>query len=246
MGDRAPQHLPQRLDSAPFQLAGQLGQLPGDRDGFGARDCQRLICLVDVEVVGVPVKGQPVSAVLRVLERLREQGVVVPTAHPCGQFLVAGDSSAVLWRTGHSPGGASHGGERFIEDRLDDELVVPSVAEVALVPEFVALLGEDLVEAYVGLGYAFVALIEVELGREARRTVVVAHAEPMQMRVVPPHRGLDRDVHPWEGQVAGKLEAAPEGRLGAVQVESDPEPAAPLRDWEELGPLIASVSRRCW
>jgi hypothetical protein len=55
--------------------------------------------------------------------------------------------------------------------------MVPAVTEVVLVPELVALDGDELVKAHVVLRHAVLALVEVEGRDEVWRPVVAAGAE---------------------------------------------------------------------
>ena len=119
------------------------------------------------------------------------------------------------------------------------QLVVPAVAEVVLVPELVALLGDELVESYVVLERPVLALVDVEARDEVRRAVVAAGAEPVQVAVGPAHRRLDHVMHPRQAEVTGQLESAPDRRLRAVQVQAHPEPADLGRDREQRRRLVA-------
>jgi hypothetical protein len=82
-----------------------------------------------------------------------------------------------------------------------------------------------LVEPYVVLQNAVLALLEIKVCDEVRRPVVAARAEPMQVAVVPAHRGLDHVVQPGQGQVARQFEAPPHRRLRPVQVETHSDPS---------------------
>ncbi len=103
--------------------------------------------------------------------------------------------------------------------------MVPAVTEVVLVPELVALDGDELVKAYVVLRHAVLALVEVEGRDEVRRPVVAAGAESVQVTVRPAHHGLDHVVQPGQRQVAGQLEPPPDRWLRSVQVEANAEAA---------------------
>jgi hypothetical protein len=58
---------------------------------------------------------------------------------------------------------------RLVEHLLDPEDVIPAITEVVLVPELVALGGEELVEPYVVLQHAVLALLEIKARDEVRR-----------------------------------------------------------------------------
>src|SRR5680860_742242 len=127
---------------------------------------QRGVDLLDVEVIRMPVERQPAATVLCVFEAHGQECVVVPVAHPCGQLLVAPDTTTVLRRAGHATAGAAQCRRRLVEHRLDTEFVVPAVTEVVLVPEPVALSCHQLVEPYVALQHAVLALVEIEVRDE--------------------------------------------------------------------------------
>ena len=99
--------------------------------------------------------------------------------------------------------------------------------------------GEELVEADVVLQHAFLALVEVEVVTKYGDRWSLAGAEPVQVAVGPAHRGLDHVVQPRQGQVARQLEAPPDRRLRAVQVQAHPEPANLGRDREQGRRLVA-------
>ena len=158
------------------------------------------------------------------VEYLRELRVVVPAAHPSRQFVVPSDSAAILRRTSHPAAEAANRRRTLVEHFLDLERVVPAVTEVVDVPDGVALRTDQLVEAYVVLQHALLAFVDIEGGEKVWRSIVPAGAEAVQVAVGPAHRGLDRVVHPGEGQVARQVEPPPDRRLRADQIQPQLEP----------------------
>ena len=181
--------------------------------------------LLDVEPVGVPVERQPVAGVVGVLERGRDGRRVAPAPDPRRQLGVPPDPTAILGWAGHPTTGAAHLGGRLVEDGLHREHVVPAVPEVVLVPEPVTGAGQHLIEPDAVFEHAVLALLDVERCDEVRRPGIAARAEPVQVAVEPPHRGLDHHMQPVEGEVAGQLEPPPHRRLGTDKVEPDPKAA---------------------
>jgi len=127
----------------------------------------------------MPVQRQPVVGVRGVLEDIGQEIIVIPAAHPARQFLVTADPAAVLRRTGIPSARAADLRRRIIQDLLDSERVVPAVTEVVLVPERVALDGDELVKAYVVLRDAVLALVEVEGRDRPRWGATAASAQPI-------------------------------------------------------------------
>ena len=53
----------------------------------------------------------------------------------------------------------------------------PAIAEVVVVPEAIALVGDDLIETHLVFEHPLVALIEVELREELGSVPAIARAE---------------------------------------------------------------------
>ena len=103
--------------------------------------------------------------------------------------------------------------------------MVPTVAEVVLVEEAVPGFAENLVEAHVVLRNAVsFALDEVVGGEERHHHEVLGggpHLELVQVGVCPTHGDLNDAVQVTECDVAAQAEAAPDRRLGVIEVEAD-------------------------
>lgn len=113
--------------------------------------------------------------------------------------------------------------------------MVPAITEVVLVPELVSLHSEELVEPDVVLQQAVLALVEVEVRDEVRRPVVSAGSKAVQVAVGPAHRHLDHVVNPGQREVPGHLEAPPDRRLRAEQIETHAESGSLGRRWAQRG-----------
>jgi len=214
--------------------------------GDGAAGGDPAYLLVDLGQVeeGRVEVAQPVEPFLRPL-------VVGLAAGQRGHdVLVARDAAHVLRRAralaSETTGRRSIGVERV--HGLDLDRVRPAVAEVVLVEQPVAALGDHLVEAYVALGDALLTLgLTLGLGlvgEEGLGAVVVgarAHRELVQVGVGPPHPDLQHLVEAVERQVAREHEPTPDRRFRAVEVDADGEPSRDLRLLQQRGPAHADV-----
>ena len=219
--------------AVPCQLE-QRREFLDDRDRLRGDGGDELVRLIDVEGVGMPAVGQPGASFLGAVEHLGSECVVVVVAHPIGEFAVAPDAAAVLWWAGELPADAYRDRASAVEHLLDAQDMRPAIAEVVVIPEPVALISDDLVEAHIVFEHPLVALVEVELGEELGSVAVIARAEAVQVAVGPSHRRLDHLVQPREEDVAGNLDASPHRRLRALQVDTDTEAPHRSGDGEEL------------
>jgi hypothetical protein len=135
-------------------------------------------------------------------------------------------AAAVLGRAGSTPRGADcpYGRLNPWQDRLQLDRVLPVVAEVVVVEQPVARLDEHFVQADVILGNARLPFVNVEgtqvvLGVPAPE--VGPGAEPVQVTVGPTEGRLDDVVKVVEEQVGRKLQTAPDGRRGPLQVDAN-------------------------
>jgi hypothetical protein len=155
---------------------------------------------------------------------------VVAAGNPSGDLLVAAQAAAVLRRAGHLALQAGRSRWRVVENLFDHQHVLPSVAEVVVIEEPVALGGHHLVEPYLVFGDAFVAFAEVEPGDEVGAgTSVHPDAELVQVAVLPAHRDLQHDMQLVEHQLTGQVETTPDRRLGLHQIDPHPEAPRTLR-----------------
>jgi hypothetical protein len=111
------------------------------------------------------------------------------------------------------------------EHGLEDDRVLPVVAEVVAVEQGVARIDQQFVELDLVLGHpGLVAVLshvraQVVLGE----WIVIAWpaSELVQMAVGPADRRLDHLVHLVEKQLRGQLDPPPELRCGVVEVDAD-------------------------
>lgn len=140
---------------------------------------------------------------------------MVVAAHPVGELLVSTGSAVVLRWAGQLARDADRCRRRFVEHLLDAQHMLPPVAEVVVVPEPIAHFRDDLVEASIVLEQAFIAHFDVEPGQKRGWVAVVARVERVQMAVHPAHRHLQHVVQAIEREIAGDVDAPPDGRFGA-------------------------------
>ena len=106
--------------------------------------------------------------------------------NPRSQFLIAAQATTILRRAGHLARQAHRSRRWIIENVFDHQHVLPSVAEVVVIEQPVALTGDHLIQAHTVLDETVVAFAEIKSGDEVGTgTPVRPDTELMQMTVLP-------------------------------------------------------------
>jgi integrase len=224
-------------------------QAPG-REVFADRCVAQPVHQVDQPLVHAILAEHEVRRSQRLVQLVEvEVGRVVDLQGDAGQV---GTAPGVLrWSgsaTGHGDRGRSVG--RCRQDLLQAERQLPVVAVVVEVVQDVARLLERLVETYVGgrdaalvveLAFLGVVRAEKELAGAVER--VPAEGEPVQMRVGPVERDLHQLVDGIEREVGPHVQSTPDRRLGAVEINPNPEDLKLVKGRPaQLGPHAAQRS----